>query len=63
MVNYFITSTQIINANDQFENNLLKYNHALIPEADALLNYLMQCIYNNVIDSQEARTFEYGGKL
>lgn len=62
MVNYFITSTQIITTNEQFENNLLKYNIALIPEASALLNYLMQCIFDNVIDSQEARTFEYGGQ-
>lgn len=62
MVNYFITSTQIIITNEAFENNLLKYNLALIPEAAALLNYLMQCIYHNVIDSQEARTFEYGGQ-
>ncbi len=62
MVNYFITSTQVIVTNENFENNLLKYNIALIQEADALLNYLMQCIYTNVIDSQEARTFEYGGQ-
>ncbi|HAU1150606.1 TPA: deoxyguanosinetriphosphate triphosphohydrolase family protein [Legionella pneumophila] len=62
MVNYFITSTQIIVTNEGFENSLLKHNIALIPEAHALLNYLMQCIYNNVIDSQEARTFEYGGQ-
>ncbi|HEN5565928.1 TPA: deoxyguanosinetriphosphate triphosphohydrolase family protein [Legionella pneumophila] len=62
MVNYFITSTQIIVTNEKFENSLLKHNIALIPEAHALLNYLMQCIYNNVIDSQEARTFEYGGQ-
>jgi len=62
MVNYFITSTQIIITDDNFENNLLKHNIALIPEASALLNYLMRCIYDNVIDSQEARTFEYGGQ-
>lgn len=62
MVNYFITSTQIMVTNEAFENNLLKYNLALIPEAAALLQYLMQCIYHNVIDSQEARTFEYGGQ-
>ncbi|HHT9694161.1 TPA: anti-phage deoxyguanosine triphosphatase [Legionella pneumophila] len=62
MVNYFITSTQIIVTNEEFENSLLKHNIALIPEAHALLSYLMQCIYNNVIDSQEARTFEYGGQ-
>lgn len=62
MVNYFITSTELITTNEAFENNLLKYNIALIPEAAALLNYLKQCIFDNVIDSQEARTFEYGGQ-
>lgn len=62
MVNYFITSTEIVTTNEAFENNLLKYNIALIPEAAALLDYLKHCIYTNVIDSQEARTFEYGGQ-
>lgn len=62
MVNYFITSSHIVTTNEGFENNLLKYNIDLIPEADALLEYLKQCIYKNVIDSQEARTFEYGGQ-
>lgn len=62
MVNFFITSTEVIIANEAFENNVLKYNVALVPEAAALLHYLMRCIYTNVIDSQEARTFEYGGQ-
>lgn len=62
MVNYFITSTQIVVTNDAFESNLFKYNIALIPEAEALLDYLKKCIFHNVIDSQEARTFEYGGQ-
>ena len=62
MVNYFITSTQVVIINENFENHLLKHNIALTPEAAALLQYLMQCIYHNVIDSQEARTFEYGGQ-
>lgn len=62
MVNYFITSTQIITTNEHFESPLLKYNMALIPEANALLDYLKQCIFDYVIDSQEARTFEYGGQ-
>lgn len=62
MVNYFITSTQMITTDPAFENNLLKYNITLIDEASALLDYLMDNIYKNVIDSQEARTFEYGGQ-
>ena len=62
MVNYFITATSISITHDAFENSLLKYNIFLLPEAMALLDYLMQCVYNHVIDSQEARTFEYGGQ-
>ncbi|BCA96233.1 deoxyguanosinetriphosphate triphosphohydrolase-like protein [Legionella antarctica] len=62
MVNYFITSTQVVITNENFENNLFKHNIALKPEAADLLEYLMQCIYHHVIDSQEARTFEYGGQ-
>ncbi|VEG90650.1 anti-phage deoxyguanosine triphosphatase [Legionella spiritensis] len=62
MVNYFITSTQILVTDEKFTNNLLKYNLSLLPEADALVRYLIQCISTHVIDSQEARTFEYGGQ-
>lgn len=62
MVNYFITATQITTTNEEFENALFKHNIILLPEAAALLNYLMQAIYEYVIDSQEARTFEYGGQ-
>ena len=62
MVNYFITSTQIKVTHEAFDTDIFKYNINLIPEAHALLQYLMQCIFHNVIDSQEARTFEYGGQ-
>ncbi len=62
MVNYFITSTTLNVTNESFENSLLKYNIVLLPEAKALLDYLTQCVYDYVIDSQEARTFEYGGQ-
>ena len=62
MVNYFITATQLQVIDEAFENNLLKYNIVLLPEATALLAYLTQCVYDYVIDSQEARTFEYGGQ-
>ncbi len=63
MVNYFIGSCQIVLVNAEFENQLLKYNMELTPEALALLEYLKQCIYSYVIDSQESRTFEYGGQM
>lgn len=62
MVNYFITAIKISVTNEAFDNNLLKYNIVFLPEAKALLDYLTQCIYTYVIDSQEARTFEYGGQ-
>ncbi|QRN03294.1 dNTP triphosphohydrolase [Legionella sp. MW5194] len=62
IVNYLITSTQVRIINPDFNDNLLKHNMVLIPEAQALLGYLMDCIYRHVIDSQEARTFEYGGQ-
>ncbi len=62
MVNYFITATTLKVTNEAFDNSLLKYNIVLLPEAKALLDYLTQCVYDYVIDSQEARTFEYGGQ-
>jgi len=63
IVNYFITAIEIQVTNTEFENRLLKYNVTLEPAAKALLSYLMECIYRYVIDSQEARTFEYGGQM
>lgn len=62
LVNYFITATHFECTHEAFENPLLKTNIALTIEADALLNYLMKSIYSLVIDSQESRTFEYGGQ-
>jgi dGTPase len=62
MVNYFITATQITITHENFENSLLRHKIDLAPTATALLSYLMHCIYIHVIDSQEARTFEYGGQ-
>ncbi|MBA2656346.1 MAG: deoxyguanosinetriphosphate triphosphohydrolase family protein [Tatlockia sp.] len=62
LVNYFITATHITITDENFENSILKHNIRLYPEAAALLNYLMHSIYIHVIDSQEARTSEYGGQ-
>lgn len=62
MVNYFITAITISVTHESFENSLLKYNMVPLPEAMALLAHLMQCVYSHVIDSQESRTFEYGGQ-
>ncbi|MDX2345910.1 MAG: anti-phage deoxyguanosine triphosphatase [Legionella sp.] len=62
MVNYFVTSTEIQIIDEAFETGLLKYNVKLLPEAKVLLDALVACIYKHVIDSQEARTFEYGGQ-
>lgn len=62
LVNYFITATHMTLSNENFENILLKHKVIMVPEAALLLGYLKDCIYNHVIDSQEARTFEYGGQ-
>lgn len=62
LVNYFITATRLKVTHEAFENQLLKHNIVLLPEAQRLLDYLMHFIYQHVIDSQEARTFEYGGQ-
>jgi dGTPase len=62
MVNYFITATELTVTHEAFETDLLKYHVVLRAEAMALLDYLMQVVYQYVIDSQEARTFEYGGQ-
>lgn len=62
MVNYFVTATMIQVTNHAFEEGLLKYNAVFQPEAKALINALIAAIYKHVIDSQESRTFEYGGQ-
>lgn len=62
MVNYFITAAQATETSADFDSPLLRYQLALIPEAEALLDYLKAIIFKHVIDSQEARTFEYGGQ-
>jgi dGTPase len=62
MVNYFITASKVHETAPDFTNELLKYNVELRPEARHLLDHLMNFIYQYVIDSQEARTFEYGGQ-
>jgi dGTPase len=62
MVNYFITSTEITLSDDSFEQELLKYNVGMHANAKRLLSLLQQCIFDSVIDSQESRTFEYGGQ-
>lgn len=62
LVNYFITANQVNVNHPNLSNPLLRYTVGLVPEAAALLDYLQECIYIHVIDSQEARTFEYGGQ-
>lgn len=62
LVNYFITATQLTVSHPSFDNELLKYNIVLLPEAKALLGYLTDCVYQVVIDSQEARILEHGGQ-
>lgn len=62
MVNYFITATHIHVTHEAFEEKLLRYNLVQLPEAGKLLTYLKDCVSQFVIDSQESRTFEYGGQ-
>lgn len=62
LVNYFITSVQIAPNVNTFENFLLNYTVQLEPQAYALLKFLKNCITSYVIDSQESRTFEFGGQ-
>lgn len=62
MVNYFITATHSGETDPDFVNLLLKHNIYLRPEAEMLLKYFKDAIHQHVIDSQEARTFEYGGQ-
>lgn len=62
LVNYFITHLEIKLTEGPFQHALLTHTAQLTPDARALLDYLMQSIHQHVIDSQEARTFEYGGQ-
>lgn len=62
LVNYLITNSFVMTLDEAFESPLLQYNVNLKPEARLLLDCFMGCIYHHVIDSQEARTFEYGGQ-
>lgn len=62
LVNYFITTAQITCAYDAFEHSSLKYKVILLPEAARLLDWFVEFVYRYVIDSQEARTSEFGGQ-
>ena len=62
LVNYFITAVNIVEIEAGFAQTLLQYNVILDPAAQAFLEYCKACIYRCVIDSQAARTFEFGGQ-
>ncbi|WP_367606203.1 anti-phage deoxyguanosine triphosphatase [Legionella sp. W05-934-2] len=62
MVNYFITASQIKITDETFKQPMLRHQAKLEPQARVLLDNLIDFIYKHVIDSQEARTFEYGGQ-
>jgi dGTPase len=62
MVNYFITAVDITLVEPEFEQPMLQNNVTLHASARAFLEYCKACIYRCVIDSQAARTFEYGGQ-
>lgn len=62
IVNYFITAVDISLVQAEFEHPMLQYNVVLHSAALPFLDYCKTCIYQYVIDSQAARTFEYGGQ-
>jgi dGTPase len=62
MVNYFITEIFVGVTTVDFSHPLLKYNAMLSAKSAKLLQYLIKVIYDYVINSQEARIFEYGGQ-
>ena len=62
MVNYFIASVDIVLLAPSFEHLVFQYGLVMRPEARALLDYCMRCIYDFVINSQEARIVEYAGQ-
>lgn len=62
LINFFIASIDIYSQNDKFENWHLRYNVRLAQHARNLLDYLIDCIYKNVIDSHDARVCEHGGQ-
>lgn len=59
LVNYLITSIQLVLTQDTFHDNLFKHNIDLIPEAKRLLEYLKDTIYQHVISSPSARASEH----
>lgn len=63
LVNYFVTSVEVRVSNNNFSDDSLKYKACLLPESFALLEYLKNCIYEFVIDSQSARICEYSGQV
>ena len=62
MVNYFITAVDISLIAPDFDQPMLQYNVILDSMAKSFLDYCKACIYSCVIDSQSARTFEFGGQ-
>lgn len=62
LVNYLVSSAEIITVHQDFTNPILRYNLRLIDAANALLSDLKNCIFRYVIDSQSARTAEHGGQ-
>mgnify|MGYP000417384027 CR=1 FL=1 len=62
LVNYLVSSAEIVTVHQDFTNPILRYNLRLIDAANALLSDLKNCIFRYVIDSQSARTAEHGGQ-
>ncbi len=58
LVNYFITSVQLMITHEAFQTPLFKHNLTLLPDAKFLLNHLKDTVYQQVINSPFARTSE-----
>lgn len=61
MVNAFISSVTVVE-NAAFQNPLLRYNVALLPEAAHFLDALIAFVYKNEISSHAVETITYRGQ-
>jgi len=61
LVNYFVTAAEI-ETREVFESPLLRFQAKLKPQARLLLDKLIRCVFNHVIDSPPARAQEFGSQ-
>lgn len=61
LVHYFVTSVYVDKI-EQFSSPLLAYQTKLKPQARELLDLLITCVFDHVIDSPPARSQEFGSQ-